>query len=1080
MEIKDDQITNPDWASLIDVDKQSIQKTVLESFIKENDSIILPKVTECLIQVASNVFNIAPSDQMANVWPEIISFAINSLSIEPNETNLAKLESGIRLFEGIYGFIYQSLSNSNNSNQIKSLVDTVSVFLKAKNLSLASKAVKTLSEMSFYSNKKEIKWFKDLILPIMTVTYSCFNEGKENELKACCKAIIEMSTESVSFLFKNHFTDLFILMGKIIEKKSYEDENIRELGFEVIVNLIESKPKYLSSDNDKLKLFIELLYKYALSMEPEITTEWATPTQDSYFDEEFIYEKEVAAAVSFIERLIDAIGNEVMLPLLSEYISKLLENTSDWRIKYVGIMSYKQIITHVDDMVSVDSIFAVIFENLKNDNAKIRYSCLSTIEELGDTFKPYFSDKYAEELIPKILDSFTDSVLKVQLEACEALNTIMSNSDEEMLANFTEKILEKTFQIFLMEGVPNNLRECLLNVVATLVSQIAQLFSPYSNKCLGLICDFFSKSYTQKLYKPLYGNLIECITLIGPFDKEIYYKLVPELVDAIIEIQNSIHLSSDPLRDYLQDAIERLTRVLKTDFQHLLPKLFESIMKLVRTIPEMSVSSNPESTFKIDDLLNSATRDPNEVKIKYETKAKTASTEEMASALETLNKVIEVLDELYIPFIDLTNKEIFFYLTYLHNEDIRQIASDSIPLLLRIIKKKSDKSALIEYAKLYTTEMMKSVEKEFDNETLGYQLENFVDLVETAEGYLNKDEVNLFFEKILIVFDDVEKRRLKLNEKKSTVENSIIQKKTKGKHHSGNEEEDSDEDEERVEKEIADEINDIEDIQSQMSELIGKLFATHKNDSQDVVGVIINKMIPKYFRTDASVFENKMGMYLIDDIVEYLGQDYIHPDIWSQMAQALITYSTHDVDSLRQPALYGLGIFAQNCKTGFEKYTYECISKIYQALSIASNDRDQEDWGLARDNAVAALGRIIQFQHNNVKTEDLPLLIQKWLSGLPINTDESEMVGQHTFLCDILLNKPDLIVGKDYENGVDIVKVLSRVYKSKYSEEKVDEKIKQVTETLLKTNERFKEICESLSKSEDEKIAKRVKKLFLE
>lgn len=1040
----------------------------LKALNAENDPTLLPKITECVIQIATNVFNIAPSNQSYSVWPDILTYAINVLEVVPNDSNLFKIESGLRLFEGIYGFIYESLSNDKKFNEIASLVGKVGAFTQIKNLNLASRSVKTLSEMIFYASKKELKGYKDWILPIMSVTMNCFTQEQENCLKTCCKALIEMSTDQAAFLFKNHFSDLFILMGKISEKKNFDDENLRELGFEVITNLVEVKPEFFSKDEDKLKVFIEALYKHAVSMDKEITDDWATPTQVSYFDEEFIYEKEVSATISFLERLITSLGGEKMLPILSEYISRLLENEVDWRFKYVGIMSYKHLITHVDDMLTVESLFPVIFSNLKNLNSKIRYACYSTVEELADTFKPHFNDKYSKELIPHLVEGFNDSVLKVQLEACESLNTVMGNTDEVLLASFSELVLDKTFGIFLKDGLPNNLRECLLNVVATLVSQVGNLFEQYANKCLSLICDFFSKSYANGLNKPLYGNLIECITLIGPYDKPTYYKLIPDLVNAIVNIQDNIPLSTDPIRDYLQDALERLVKVCKTDFKEQIPKIIESTMKLVRTIPEISVSSNPEEKFKLDDLLSSANSDPSEVKIKYES-TKTSSSEEMASALETLNKVIEALEELYLPYIDVTNVEIFKCLTFISNEDIREISSDTIPILITIIKKYSSKENLVNYAKIYTHELMIAIEREIENETQAYLLENFVELIETVDGYLNKDEVNQFFSKILVIFDEVEVRRKNLLEKKNSLETTIVQKKIKGKQL---EDEEEDDEEERMEKDIAEEVESIQDIQSSMSELIGKLFATHKSISEDVVKVILNVMIPKYFRDGASVFESKMGMFLIDDIVEYLGQDYIPSDIWDQMGKALTKYGADEECQLRQAALYGIGMYAQMTKTGFENYAYDMISKIYGALSIPKDNKDEEDWGLARDNAVAALGRIIQYQNSNIRKEDLPELIQKWLKNLPITIDESEMIGQHEFLCDILLNKPELIVGSNFENSVEIVKVVSRIYKSKFSEEKVDNKIKQIVTGLFSTNENFKVVISSLCSSQDEKQQK--------
>lgn len=1087
LEIKDEDVNNPHWKALSNEDQAKVMSLTLDSLVKEKDALLKPKITECVIQIASNAFNVALDDQTVQVWPDVIKYAIQTVSVDVTQIDsgspevLLEIENGLRLFEGIYGFIYESLNNQVDSKKMNpelvNLINNIASIMKSKQLKIACRAVKSVSEMSFYANKKELKQFKDFILPMMTVTLNCFNQNKENELKTCMRSLMEMVTDESAFLFKAHFNDLFILMGKISEKKDFDDEHVRDLGFEVITSFIETKPSFISKDNDKINVLLESLFKYALGMEPEITEEWATPTTDSYFDEEFIYENEVSASISFIERIIDSLSSETVLPLVSNITARLIENTSDWRYKYIGILSFRNLITHVDDMVTVDSLFPVIFENLRNENAKIRYACLSTIEELGDTFKPHFQDKYSKELIPLLLNnSFEDKVLKVHLEVCECLNTIMSNTNEQVLAGMAEQILDKTFKVFLQENLPNNMRECLLNVVATLSSQLGELIKPVAPKIFKVIIDFFVNAYKNKVHKPIYGNLLECITLIGPYDEETYHKIIPDIVDCIITIQDNIKLGSDPLREYIQDVVERLVRVCVDKFPNLLPKIIESIMKLVRSIPEMGVGNNPENQYKIEDLLSSVNSDPNEVKIKPQT-IKTSSTEEIASALETLNKVIETLDEKYAPYVEITNKEIFYYLNYRLNEDLRQIASDSIPLLLNIIKKSSDKQNLIKYAKIYTMELMKAIEKEIDNETLGYMLENFCELVEICDGFLVKEEINEFFGKVMSVFDSTEIRRISLLEKKNSLEGIIVNKKMNTKKQDDDDE--SDDEEERLEKDIAEEIESIEDIQSGITDLIGKIFATHKNDSQDVVNEILFKMIPKYFRNESSVFEKKMGMYLIDDICEYLGQEYIPANIWDEIPQALIKYSNHEECSLRQPALYGMGCYAQNSKSGFEKYAYDFITNIYSALNISKENKNAENWMLARDNAIASLGRIIKFQHTHVLPNDLPNLILKWLQGLPIEEDEHEMPEQHEFLCDIVLNDLTLIVGKQYENALDLVKTLARIYRSnKFSEQKIDDKIKTIRENILKNNSNFAGVLETLATSGDEKVAKKVKKLM--
>jgi len=133
------------------------------------------------------------------------------------------------------------------------------------------------------------------------------------------------------------------------------------MAFEVIVCFVERKKKFFEKDTDKLKLFIQELYKYGLEMDDEITEEWAIPKGDSYFDEEIISEEKVACALAFVERLSEVFSSKFFLPYISEIVLNLLKNTKDFRYKYLALSSISNMISFVDDIKDVESIIPVIY-----------------------------------------------------------------------------------------------------------------------------------------------------------------------------------------------------------------------------------------------------------------------------------------------------------------------------------------------------------------------------------------------------------------------------------------------------------------------------------------------------------------------------------------------------------------------------------------------------------------------------------------------------------------------------------------------------------------------------------------------
>jgi hypothetical protein len=60
---------------------------------------------------------------------------------------------------------------------------------------------------------------------------------------------------------------------------------------------------------------------------------------------------------------------------------------------------------------------------------------------------------------------------------------------------------------------------------------------------------------------------------------------------------------------------------------------------------------------------------------------------------------------------------------------------------------------------------------------------------------------------------------------------------------------------------------------------------------------------------------NKFGIFLIDDMVEYLGYEILQEQ-WFNFGTLLAKFTQEKSCILRQAACYGLGIFAENTPVG--------------------------------------------------------------------------------------------------------------------------------------------------------------------
>ena len=77
---------------------------------------------------------------------------------------------------------------------------------------------------------------------------------------------------------------------------------------------------------------------------------------------------------------------------------------------------------------------------------------------------------------------------------------------------------------------------------------------------------------------------------------------------------------------------------------------------------------------------------------------------------------------------------------------------------------------------------------------------------------------------------------------------------------------------------------------------------------------LISNILPQVFTESQTENMLKFGIFLIDDMAEFLGYDLLQSH-WSSFSQVLLKYTVEKSCVLRQAACYGVGILAQSTPT---------------------------------------------------------------------------------------------------------------------------------------------------------------------
>ena len=166
--------------------------------------------------------------------------------------------------------------------------------------------------------------------------------------------------------------------------------------------------------------------------------------------------------------------------------------------------------------------------------------------------------------------------------------------------------------------------------------------------------------------------------------------------------------------------------------------------------------------------------------------------------------------------------EVLELVIYKADTKIRTKSSKILPNLLKPLK---DENLKKNKAKLYMSKMINAIENEIDNHVCEKYFVHLKEIIENGGEILNKQELNELFDKIVSFFNNLKDRRNKLLAKKENSKNLKNNKKTN----------DDDSDDDNISDLIDEDIEQIENIQSEIADNIGILLKTHKNLSEEIV-----------------------------------------------------------------------------------------------------------------------------------------------------------------------------------------------------------------------------------------------------
>ena len=1022
------------------------------------------KVCDLIIELLEKIF------EDGGIWPEIINLILNIYNYDPNQgdTNSLQIISLLYIIKGGINILFKRLSINLNKfiDYLEKIFNSSNIDVKAKIL-----AGELVYEIISFAGSSEIEKIKKIIKNILIAlcdSYQLFEKNKQNEknIKAFLKICIDIENIEPD-LFDIYFQDIFNLDNVIISNKNFKDQKIREMGFELIMSLIEDKPSfiYYSENKDQIlfKLF-ELILNYALEFDKNIEINLDDSiyldNNNSYNIDDYL-EEEILFSLSILERLFEAIKNETINNIFKLIIQNYIQKS--WKYQYVILLSINIYSSYNEDMNFIQQFLKPIFNFTFSNENKVRLSSIYCIKNFIRIYNPDFMRQYAIQILPIINQLLkNENNLKCKLVIINCLKIIIHYNVGNELNNYIENIFGLLMNMFGKENNNIILRKLIIiDIIELNKKRNEEKINVLLNKIdINTLMNYFIDVFNKKIDQQLYGVLLELIVSIGLYSPEKNKVIFQNILNYIIKLIKDFNYNEEKKEESISinNISKYLTKILPiiikiNENQNLLIELINNIISLIKYKNIMSTNILSDNDFEINNLL----LELNDSNITYQN-IYNCQTEEFSCLLSILLCILNSIRNNNITnqiILDIEN-EIMPLINYPYNQLIRNQSAKIISKLIFFIK---DKEKKINKSIFYIHILINSIEKEAVALTTKKFFERIKEILESNNlDFLSKEEINKIYNKFTIFTYNIKFKKIQLINKQKNLKEKYISKKKFIK------EEDSDY--EYLNELIIKQIKILEEIQIEIVDIIGLLLKLHKDKCNNIIGHIINNIIPSYLDSN-NINEIKMSLYLLDDLIEYIGQEILGEKIWENIYSILIKLVISEDYPTRQAAAYGIGIFSMNTKTNFIKYGQGLIENLYESLSLSTNliknnniIENKEEFYLAFDNIISALGKIIKFHFNDKIVQDnIFELIEKWIMNLPIKYDESEQEQQHEWMINIFIFKRELI---PIHCCYHYFESLSQIYQTKYSNQKLDNQIEMIFINYVNKEENMRKLLASI------------------
>lgn len=917
-----------------------VQKTVRDQLLIALESESNNAVRHRLCDVVGELGSYLLLDEKAAKWPELQPKLFQLLS----STNAAQRESGLRVLRDLVPTVGMSLIRHHKD----SFMSVLQHGMQDERVSNRTQSVLIVCSIAENLAAKFWKPFQQGFgQPMLKVIKTICDSGDEDQVRDCLEAIIAVIEEDALF-FKPFMGDLIQLAFQIANGRDQLEDGTRQLAFELVVALAEKKSKLCVKIPNFVAMSVRTCMQFMIELEDSDVVAWTQRFSDSDADGEDATNYDIGE--ENVDRLAQCLGGEQVLPVVFSIVGEFIRLS--WQHKVAAIMTLSQVAEVIEDESHTDAIVQLLLAQLNDAHPRVRYAALHALGQSSTDCAPHIQEAWHEEILPAITKAIDDAVLRVGSHACAAFVNFAEECDVDVLLPHMDVLMEKLFSRISPSNA-RQVRENAITATAVIAGVTERHFVKFYPHVMPLLKEVVLRA-RSKDERTLRGKAFECLSLLGiAVGKETFLPDALEAMNAIVALQQQNLLDDEEgtLKSFVFESLQRICKVLGTDFARFLPAVLPPLLATFSLQPEEVASPEDQQDMTLMMLGNSKC-----------VGLKTSHIEDLQSALTTVSSFVELLGgNGYKDFVRETALRLMPLLEFQFDDDVKSLAISTWGHLVKCAADLGDGPLATDLLKGYLDYAAKTMPHEEDLEILDEQIKGISSCISAAPtGVVDATKAQDLLTLVFKLLEESFKRR---KDQETEQEEDEL------------DEDDLDGVEQEKEKD--------ESVRISLVDIGASLMKRHKAVFLRVGIPMFNQLISRLIMPTCNVQDRALALYVACDYLEHLQSDSV--SAWPLFMDAMFTAITDPEIQLRQAACYGVNVASRIPE--FSSVAQQAVQRLLMTIE-QPNARSKVNL-MATENAVAALGHVCE-KHEASLGPAAPKCWEQWINRLPMKEDEEE------------------------------------------------------------------------------------------